>query len=185
VRLPGPLDHYANLHGVAPWVHQWLGAGYSLKTALNFKHTNVEYTPFPCSFYGKPQVFFGWAGINCTGGKLGVGLSAAAVPCTMNSSFYSERFDAIAATSKKLGVGVRQVSVRGSRCDADITTEIFRTNSRVARRVCVSDSRSCSHVPHAGVPRGKVSVWGMRDGTNANNCYSVIWPFLEAWLAGN
>mgnify|MGYP007025877021 FL=1 len=25
---------------------------------------------------------------------------------------------------------------------------------------------------------------GMRDGTNNNNCYHVIWPFLEQWLAG-
>ena len=33
-------------------------------------------------------------GLHCTGEKLGVGLSAAAVPCTMNSSFYQERFGA-------------------------------------------------------------------------------------------
>ena len=59
-----------------------------------------------------------------------MGLSAAAVPCTMNSSFYQQRFEA-------MGDAVSQVS-----------------------------------------------VWGMRDGTNENNCYHVIWPFLEAWLAG-
>jgi hypothetical protein len=29
----------------------------------------------------------------------------------------------------------------------------------------------------------QVSVWGMRDGPNANNCYQYIWPHLEKWLA--
>ena len=36
-----------------------------------------------------------------------------------------------------------------------------------------------------GVEPQQVSVWGMRDGTNDNNCYSVIWPFLEKWLSGD
>ena len=76
-------------------------------------------------------------GLNCTGTKLGVGLSAAAVPCTLNASFYQARFEAMSSSSKKLGINV-----------------------------------------------GQVSVWGMRDGTNNNNCYHVIWPYLKKWLAG-
>ena len=49
----------------------------------------------------------------CTGERLGVGLSAAAVPCTLNSSFYQTRFEAMARSSQKLGVNVSQISVWG------------------------------------------------------------------------
>lgn len=52
-------------------------------------------------------------GLNCTGDRLGVGLSAAAVPCTLNSSFYRTRFEAMARSSQKLGVNVSQISVWG------------------------------------------------------------------------
>ena len=53
-------------------------------------------------------------GLNCTGEKLGVGLSAAAVPCTLNSSFYRARFEAMENSSKKLGINVSQISVWGT-----------------------------------------------------------------------
>ena len=52
-------------------------------------------------------------GLNCTGERLGVGLSAADVPCTLNSSFYRARFEAMARSSQKLGINVSQVSVWG------------------------------------------------------------------------
>ena len=52
-------------------------------------------------------------GLNCTGEKLGVGLSAAAVPCTLNNSFYRARFQAMETSSKKLGINVGEISIWG------------------------------------------------------------------------
>ena len=45
--------------------------------------------------------------------QFGVGISAAAVPCAMNASFYQSRFDAMAAAEAKLGTEPTQVSVWG------------------------------------------------------------------------
>lgn len=60
-------------------------------------------------------------GLNCTGENLGVGLSAAAVPCTLNSSFYRARFEAMASSSKRLGTNVSQISVWGKSAASSVT----------------------------------------------------------------
>ena len=52
-------------------------------------------------------------GLNCSGNRFGVGLSAAAVPCNVNGSFYKERFDTMDRLGAELGRAPTQLSIWG------------------------------------------------------------------------